>query len=229
MSAQRLRNGRLTERGQQRRDELVRHAVRLIDERGVDATRVTDIAEAAGVPSSLFYWYFRDLHDLLRVALVENRGYIRREMARAVEGINDPLERLYVAVWWCVFVGATDEIHRVMTTADVERAITEPYAAEVRRSFDIFIDDAVRLLAEGQARGVIRRNASTLHLAYALRGSVHYNVMQFHRGTIAGTPDVLADEIAGYAIRGVCTDLEHAASVERASRARRAAAVTVAG
>ena len=197
---------RRTRRGQARRDDLVQAASRLFAEHGIANTRVRDVVSAAGISNSLFYWYFADMDDLVQATIVDARRSLRHLIAASIEGLDDPLERIYVSTRVLVQVACEHEIHRVMTTADAEGLLSEPHITEVRKSFDAFISDAVGLLAEGQARGRVRTDDTPMHMAYSWRGVVNYNVVAHHRGYLHGTVDALARSIASFVLRGVCAD-----------------------
>ncbi len=206
---------RRTRRGQARRDDLVQVASRLFAERGIANTRVRDIVAAAGISNSLFYWYFADMDDLVQATIIDARRGMRHLIAASVEGLDDPLERIYVSTRVLVQVACEQEIHRVMTTADAEGLLGEPHNTEVRKSFDAFISDAVRLLAEGQARGRVRTDDTPMHMAYSWRGMVNYNVVAHHRGYLHGSVEALARSIASFVLRGVCSDPALADEIER--------------
>jgi len=55
--------------GENRRDQIVKAAVRLFSETGYFQTTIDDIAKEADVSKGLIYLYFKDKHDLLFYAL----------------------------------------------------------------------------------------------------------------------------------------------------------------
>jgi AcrR family transcriptional regulator len=203
-----------TRRGEARRDELLSHAVRLLAERGLNEVRVKDLTEAAGISNSLFYWYFRDVDDVIREVIVDARRALRHAAADAVAGLDSPLEQLYVSCQEIVRLGVEDEVHRVVTVTDAESYLREPYATEVRASFAAFIGDALAVLAQGQVRGLVRTNVPALHLAYGVRGVVNYTITAYHRGLIVGEPIPLSHSVAGFALRAVVADSSLADDVE---------------
>jgi AcrR family transcriptional regulator len=204
-----------TPRGQARRDELLNQAVRLLATRGLREVRVKDVVKAAGISNSLFYWYFRDIDDVIRATVVDARRALRRAAADAIRGLDSPLDQLYVSCQEIVRIGTEDEVQRVITVTDAESQLREPYASEVRASFDAFIGDALGVLAAGQACGEVRTNAPALHLAYGVRGVVTYTITAFHRGLIVGDPLLLSHSVAGFAMRGVAASSDLADNVER--------------
>jgi AcrR family transcriptional regulator len=207
-------------RGRARRQQLVNHAARLIAERGLGHVRPADITQAAGNSPGLFYWYFRDMDDLVGQLVVEARRTLRRAYAASVEGLRDPLEQLYAACRETIRLGATNEMLRVLAWSDDLR-LNGAYAEENQRTVQVMIDDAIKVLTEGQVQGSIRRDLTALHLAYCVRAVVHYNMTSYHRGLVLGSVDEMADAIAGFVVRAVCTDLSQAEAIE--SRWRQAA------
>ena len=74
------------------RDELLRHAKAVAVERGFDALRFTDVAEATGVPVSSLQYAFGTRDELVREVLragvaeeLHRHGVGRRARARPVE------------------------------------------------------------------------------------------------------------------------------------------------
>jgi AcrR family transcriptional regulator len=195
---------------------LILQAVRLIADRGIRQVRVVDVCQAAAVPTSVFYWYFRDLEHLVAEAIIDARRLIRRTVAETLVPIDDPLARIYVSTRECVRLAVEDDVLRVMTVADVEASIAGPYADEVRKSIEVFIHDTVVFLSEGQVRGVVRDDKAPHHLAYCIRSVVHYNMVSYHRGLLHGDARQLADTIASFAVRGVAARMEQAVAVEQA-------------
>lgn len=61
------------QQAEQRRIQLIDAALELFSERGIEATRVSDIARAAGVAQGLLYHYFPS-KDALVAAIIERHG-----------------------------------------------------------------------------------------------------------------------------------------------------------
>lgn len=64
---------------QARRDQLIRHGLRMLDDRSLDQVSVEEVAEAAGVSRALLFHYFESKQDFL-VALTteQSRGMLER-------------------------------------------------------------------------------------------------------------------------------------------------------
>jgi len=65
--------GKRGQQAEQRRTQLIDTALALFSQRGVEATRVSDIAESAGVAQGLLYHYFSSKDELL-AAIIERHG-----------------------------------------------------------------------------------------------------------------------------------------------------------
>ena len=81
-----------------RRDELLRAAARLFVEKGFDATTTRDIAQAVGMRSGSPFYHFRSKQDLLKAAMADGLETGYRRMQAAIEGIDDPEQRLRVLI-----------------------------------------------------------------------------------------------------------------------------------
>ena len=85
----------LSERGRRTRDRLVVAAREVFEERGFDATRMSDIASAAGVSHGTVYTWFPTKDDALHAAV----DSVTEEMYSVLSTpeITDPIERIAVA------------------------------------------------------------------------------------------------------------------------------------
>ncbi|WP_350274809.1 TetR family transcriptional regulator [Kribbella sp. HUAS MG21] len=77
-------DGRLA-RGQARRQEILRGAIKLIAEQGVSAVTHRAVAEAAGVPAASTTYHFETLDALLVAAFHEASSQMRRELAELTD------------------------------------------------------------------------------------------------------------------------------------------------
>jgi len=201
----------LTRHGQDRKAELLRHAEQLFAERGYEDTRMIDIAAAAGVAKGLVYWYFDNKDTLFDEIVVDIGQRLRRAQGRAIAGIDDPLERLYVGMAESVrFVAGNYRLYGIISSqVRGDRRLRETRS----RSQRVQVGDAAALLAEGQARGVIRSDDDATTLALANFGVVYQFVLLYAEGRGAdghgpadGTIDDAAHAAARYVVRAVGAD-----------------------
>lgn len=83
---------------EERREQIVRAAAKLFSEQGYYSTTIQDIAREADISVGLIYQYFRDKDDVLFLTLQAVLETYEREIPRALEGVEPPLERLCLAI-----------------------------------------------------------------------------------------------------------------------------------
>ncbi|HEX8983065.1 MAG TPA: TetR family transcriptional regulator [Ktedonobacterales bacterium] len=66
-------SGKREQQAEERRNQLIDTALQLFSEHGIEATRVSDIARAAGVAQGLLYHYFPS-KDALLTAIIQRNG-----------------------------------------------------------------------------------------------------------------------------------------------------------
>jgi len=207
---------RRNRQGEQRRLEFIEAGVALVASQGISHTRVADIARAIGAPRSLFYWYFKDVNDLLSMAIIDSRHNVRRAIADATAGVDDVLGQLFLAAQVSARIGMSGELDRVLTTVAIESATGVSFAAELSKTIEVLIADGVLLIARGQAEGVLRCDKPARDLAYCMRAVVHHNVALYHQGLLTGDADELSMSIASYAVAGLCPPSPALVAVEHA-------------
>ena len=69
---------KLTQRGRDRRQQLMDRAAILFAERGYHPTAVAEIVESLGVGKGVFYWYFSSKEELLVEILRSSHHELRR-------------------------------------------------------------------------------------------------------------------------------------------------------
>ena len=89
---------RLTQRGRDRREQLIVCAARLFAERGYHPTSVSDIVEALGVGKGVFYWYFASKEELLTELLKSANHELRKRQQQAIGDEADPVRRIELGI-----------------------------------------------------------------------------------------------------------------------------------
>ena len=187
----------LTRHGKDRKAELLHHAEQLFAERGFEDTRMIDIADAAGVAKGLVYWYFENKDTLFDAIVVDMGQRLRRAQGKAIAGIDDPLERLYVGTAESVrFIAGNYRLYGIISSQlrdDRRRRETRSQIQQAQA------DDAAALLAEGQERGVVRTDDDPAVLAHANAGVVYYFVLLYSDRRYGGGRRGLGIEQAAHA------------------------------
>src|SRR6058998_2068649 len=83
-------NRRLTQRGRERRSQLMEYAARRFAENGYHPTSVAEIVQGMGVGKGVFYWYFDSKEELLAEILKEAQLDLRRRQQQFIAGEPDP-------------------------------------------------------------------------------------------------------------------------------------------
>src|SRR5690606_10206735 len=166
-------------------------------ERGYEDTRMVDIAAAAGVAKGLVYWYFENKETLFDEIVVDMGQRLRRAQGRAMSGIDDPLERLYVGTAESVrFIADNYRLYGIISSqVRGDRRLRET-RVETQR---VQADDATTLLAEGQRRGVVRSDDDPAVLAHANAGVVYSYVLLYAESRTGGGDRGLDIERAAHA------------------------------
>jgi AcrR family transcriptional regulator len=89
---------RLTQRGKERRAQLLAYATTRFAQDGYHPTSVADIVDGLGVGKGVFYWYFESKEQLFTEILRTAQNDMRRTQQRRIEGVEDPVERIQLGV-----------------------------------------------------------------------------------------------------------------------------------
>jgi AcrR family transcriptional regulator len=157
---------KLTQRGQERRDQLLSCAARLFAERGYHPTSVADIVENLGVGKGVFYWYFSSKEELLTELLKSSHLSLRRRQQAAIGDEPDPVRRIELGiratlVWF--------QEHREYFSIIQFAAADETFAPVLRRNREVALADMIRHLKDAIVEGHIP-DADPEMLAHSIYG-----------------------------------------------------------
>src|SRR5215211_3402524 len=91
-------NRRLTQRGKDRRRQLMEHAAKRFADNGYHPTSVAEIVEGLGVGKGVFYWYFNSKEALMTELLRDAQLDLRRHQQHAIGDEADPLRRIELGI-----------------------------------------------------------------------------------------------------------------------------------
>ena len=190
--------GRESRQKSAKRNDLLEAAQRAMAEHGT-AVRLNQVAEHAGMTSGAILYHYPDLQDLLVDA---NRAGMERfytERVAALEGINDPAERLTVTITSGLPVAQDDEEVRLLCALGGEAARNTIYAVLLTALFDRQVTMYQTLLDTGATQGVFQLSSDSLTIArnlVALEDAYGYRIMASHPTL---DHDVAANLILDYA------------------------------
>lgn len=157
---------KLTQRGQERRDQLIACAARLFAERGYHPTSVADIVEALGVGKGVFYWYFSSKEELLTELLKSSHQALRRRQQSAIGDEPDPVRRIELGIRATL---AWFRDHRDYFSIIQFAATDETFAPVLRRNREVALADTIRHLKDAIVEGLIP-DADPEMLAHSIYG-----------------------------------------------------------
>jgi TetR/AcrR family transcriptional regulator, fatty acid metabolism regulator protein len=187
-----------------KRDLILRAAVRVFAERGFFNAQVADVARVAGVAAGTVYLYFRSKDELL-VSIFDRVMAEALEEGRAVlDGVTDPVEQLRRLA----------RLHLARVTRD--RNLTVVFQVELRQStkfMERFSTTKLReylgriraAIAAGQASGAIRAEINPTLAAKMLFGALDEMATNWMLSKRRPSLDGVADEIVEMFVHGVGT------------------------
>lgn len=179
---------KLTQRGEERRKQLMDYATSRFAQNGFHPTSVAEITEGLGVGKGVFYWYFDSKEELLRAILADAQLDLRRRQRAAVSGAASPsdgIERgIRASMDWSI---QHPDYFRLFQFA----ATDDRFNVGLRKGEQVAVNDAAKVLAAAMEAGEIAQGDATL-LSHALLGVHTHLVSMVHRGVLDPTDDVIS-------------------------------------
>lgn len=138
-----------------KRDAILKAATEVFARRGYFQSQVADIARAAGVAAGTVYLYFRSKDDLLVSIFERTMKETLAEGRAAIEGIDDPRERLRCIARLHLERMGRDRDLAVVFQVELRQStkFMERFSSSYLRDYLGIIRDAI---ADGQATGAFR-------------------------------------------------------------------------
>ena len=154
-----------------KRERILKAAVKVFARNGFHATRVSEVAKAAGVADGTIYLYFASKEELL-VRLFEDRvekllGFMREELPKEPDA---PAKlRVVIAMQLGLIAGERD-LAEVITV--IFRQSTRLMKEFATPQFGAYIDAIAKIVTDGQAAGAFRKDVSAHVTARAIFGAL---------------------------------------------------------
>jgi TetR/AcrR family fatty acid metabolism transcriptional regulator len=159
------------EKSADKRERILRAAIKVFARKGFYATRVSEIAKAAGVADGTIYLYFRNKDDVL-VSVFESRitrlVEVLREVVSSEQSFEERFTRL-VELQLGLLEGRRELAEVVTVNLRQSSKLLKQYAAPL---FVQYLDVIAGLVAEGQQRGVVRADVNPRIVARSLWGAL---------------------------------------------------------
>jgi TetR/AcrR family fatty acid metabolism transcriptional regulator len=186
-----------------KRDRILRAATKVFARKGFHATRVSEVAKAAGVADGTIYLYFKSKDDLL-VSLFEDRvvlllATLERELARR-QTYEDKL-RCVLELQLGLLEGERDLAEVITVNLRQSTRLMKQYAAP---KFMQYLDVIARVVEGGQKAGEFRPDLSPHLVARAVFGALDGLTMTWALGKAeAGGLSRAATQVADVFLRGL--------------------------
>jgi TetR/AcrR family fatty acid metabolism transcriptional regulator len=180
-----------------KRDRILAAAVKVFAKSGFHATRVSEVAKAAGVADGTIYLYFKSKEELL-VSLFEDRverllTFMREELPKQP---NAPARLRAVIEMQLGLLEGERELAEVITV--ILRQSTRLMKEFAAPRFLAYLDAIAKIVAEGQAAGDFRKDVSPHIAARAVFGALDgitltWALGRAERGALARAATQLGD------------------------------------
>jgi TetR/AcrR family fatty acid metabolism transcriptional regulator len=193
---------RANEKGD-KRERILRAAVKVFARKGFYASRVSEIAKTAGVADGTIYLYFKSKDELL-TSLFEDRvtrllAVLRREVDATPSG-PDRVRRL-IEVQLGLLEGERDLAEVITVNLRQSSRLLKQYAT---KRFTEYLDLMAQVVAEGQRSGELRDDVSPRIMARAMFGALDGIAMTWALGNAeVGGLRRAATQLADVLLRGL--------------------------
>ncbi|MGV3769680.1 MAG: TetR/AcrR family transcriptional regulator [Sphingobium phenoxybenzoativorans] len=189
---------RAHDRGQ-KREGVLRAAVRMFNARGFHATSLDDVAASLHISKPTIYYYLGNKDQVLLECVTRGLGELAEAAERVRETPGTGLERLRAFLFLYAKVNMDDFGRCVVRTGD---ECLVPKNAERFRMLKRRIDGAMRaLIEEGMADGSIAPGDVKL-IAFTLAGALNWPA-RWHDPAGPETPDQIAEKMVGILTAGL--------------------------
>jgi AcrR family transcriptional regulator len=177
----------LTQRGEERRRQLMDYATVRFARNGFHPTSVAEITDGLGVGKGVFYWYFDSKEALLRAILSEAQRDLRRRQKAAMVDATSAIDRIErgirASMVWAI---EHPDYFRLFQFA----ATDERFSSGLRSGESLAVRDAAGQVRDAIDAGEIAEGDAEL-LSHALLGVHTHLVHLVHRGLVEPTDEMI--------------------------------------
>jgi len=195
--------------GREKYQRILNSAIKIFARKGFHHTRVSEIAQEAGVADGTIYLYFRNKDDILIKVFEESLRQIIDRFEKELKKEPDPISRLERFIW--LHLELLAENQALAEVLQVELRHSHKFMKEyVPVEFLRYIDIIAQILKEGQSEGVFKKDISPGIFKRALFGaldelSLHWVLTKKGKSYIKSS----AEQVCKIFLRGiVCEGVE---------------------
>lgn len=200
-AAKAIRKGSSPKDTLDRRQEILSAALNLFSMRDYSAITIKEIAQLAGVNTSLLYYYYEDKEALFRAALEEAVGAAMRNYDEVASKHSEPVD--LINDWFEMHVALAGDIRRlVKILMDYSSSQSHSRVLDdvISKFYDVEIQILTKAVKRGQRAGLFNNvspNAAAVFASTHLDGVMVRSIIQ-PRLDIAGAVDTLRDAFWAY-------------------------------
>ncbi|MGB3410235.1 MAG: TetR/AcrR family transcriptional regulator [Microthrixaceae bacterium] len=188
----------LTQRGKERRAQLIAYATRRFAENGYHPTSVADIVDGIGVGKGVFYWYFDSKEELFIEILRSSQLDMRRRQQRAISSTQDPLEKIDLGIRAAViWLAEHNDLRQLFEFARTEST----FQGAMRAGQKVLVGDARTQIESAIKEGLIPDRDSEA-LAIAMLGVANL-LTQVYIAERGEDPILVSDMVASFCRGGL--------------------------
>jgi TetR/AcrR family fatty acid metabolism transcriptional regulator len=154
-----------------KRDRILKAAIKVFAKNGFYATRVSEIAKAAGVADGTIYLYFKNKDDVLITIFqdgIQQLLVILREVASSGQPFDERITRI-IELQLGLLEEQRDLAEVITVNLRQSSSLLKQYAAPL---FMEYIDVIAGLVREGQKEGAFRKDINSRVVARSLFGAL---------------------------------------------------------
>jgi len=189
-----------------KRRQILDAAVSVFARQGFHATRVSDIADEAGVAYGLVYHYFRSKDDILNELFVERWSLLLAAIEETDRAGGPHRERLAAVATFIVDSYRYDPELMKVIIVEVTRAANSfgrTHLAEIRRAYE----GIAAIVADGQKSGAFRDDVDPLFASMSFYGAIEQLLSGWIFDVIP-TSEAGYDEARNLLLTTICDGLE---------------------
>jgi AcrR family transcriptional regulator len=189
-----------------KRRQILDAAIRVFARQGFHSTRVSDIADEAGVAYGLVYHYFKSKDEVLNELFVERWSLLLTAIEEADREAASPRAKLEAVAGFIVDSYRHDPELMQVIIVEVTRAANSfgrTHLAEIRRAYD----SIAKIVAEGQEAGLFRRDIDANFASMAFYGAIEQLLSGWIFAVIPAS-DSDFDQAKALLVTTICDGLE---------------------
>jgi TetR/AcrR family transcriptional regulator, fatty acid metabolism regulator protein len=189
-----------------KRRQILDAAVRVFARQGFHATRVSDIADEAGVAYGLVYHYFRSKDEVLNELFVERWSLLLSAIEETDRTAGAPREKLGAVAAFIVDSYRHDPELMKVIIVEVTRAANSfgrTHLPEIRRAYE----SIAKIVEDGQKEGTFRDDVAPMFASMSFYGAIEQLLSGWIFDVIPAS-DTDFDQAKELVVTTICDGLE---------------------